>query len=187
MNYSLIVIDMQEDFFKRSEVLNNKRQMLVSKINELIGYCRKAKIPIIWVRLEIKEDLSDAALEEKKKNMFIYIKGTEGCKLLSELDYQPEDIEVIKKRCSAFYRTNLESIIEEKSINNIIVAGINTHACVRMAVVDAYQRDIEVILAKECIASHDNSLHEDTLRYITRYMCRPLSNKEINEELKTNK
>jgi nicotinamidase-related amidase len=33
------------------------------------------------------------------------------------------------------------------------LAGINTHACIRTAAIDAFQRDYDVILAGDCIAS----------------------------------
>ncbi|WP_353682583.1 isochorismatase family protein [Mesorhizobium sp.] len=36
-----------------------------------------------------------------------------------------------------------------------MLCGVNTHACIRMAAVDAYQRDFRVVLAEECVGSYD--------------------------------
>jgi nicotinamidase-related amidase len=35
------------------------------------------------------------------------------------------------------------------------IAGINTHECVWTTAVDAYQRDFDVVLARDCIGSYD--------------------------------
>jgi isochorismate hydrolase len=48
----------------------------------------------------------------------------------------------------------------------LVLAGINTHACVRMTAIDAYQRDLPVVLARECVASYDAEHHAITLRYL---------------------
>ncbi len=36
-----------------------------------------------------------------------------------------------------------------------MLAGINTHACTRMTAIDAYQRDLAVILPREAVDSYD--------------------------------
>ena len=55
-------------------------------------------------------------------------------------------------------------LLRSQSCSRLIVCGVNTHACVRTTVVDAYQRDFEVILAEDCIDSHDAEHHEISLR-----------------------
>ena len=64
-----------------------------------------------------------------------------------------------------------------------VVAGINTHACVCTTVVDAYQRDYEVVVAVECVASYDEEHHEMTMRYLDGAIARLLPNREIIEML----
>ena len=64
------------------------------------------------------------------------------------------------------YKTNLEDLLRDLAVEELILAGINTHACIRMAAIDAYQHDLEVIIARDCVASHDAEHHEVTLRYL---------------------
>ncbi len=61
----------------------------------------------------------------------------------------------------------------------LVVAGINTHACVRTTVIDAYQRDYEVVLATECVASYDEAHHDMTKRYLDEAIAHLLPNREI--------
>lgn len=186
MGCAFIIIDMQEDFFKGNLILNGKKYLLVKKINELISTCRITKTPIIWVRQEFEEDLSDAFLIMRKNNIHKTIKGTDGCKILNELNREENDLNIVKKRYSAFYKTNLEENLKGLNVETIILAGINTHACIRMAAIDAYQRDFEVILAEECIESYDVDFHKESFRYLTGSISKAMLNKNIQESLINN-
>ncbi len=92
---------------------------------------------------------------------------------------RPGDETIVKKRYSAFFGTDLEATLRRGRPEVLVVAGINTHACVRTTVIDAYQRDYEVVLATECIASYDEAHHEMTKRYLDGAIARLLPNREI--------
>ena len=47
-----------------------------------------------------------------------------------------------------------------------MLAGINTHACIRMAAIDAYQRDLDVVIPEDCVSSPDEEHHRVTLGYL---------------------
>ena len=65
---ALLIIDMLEDFFKE-EPLRAIRKELTERINNLITGARKAGIPIIWIRQEFRQDLEDAFITMRKKNI----------------------------------------------------------------------------------------------------------------------
>jgi nicotinamidase-related amidase len=85
---------------------------------------------------------------------------------------------------SAFFGTDLDSILKRSSCSQLIVAGINTHACIRATVVDAYQRDIDVLLARDCIDSYDEEHDRVTWRYMNGKLGRGLTNQELIEILR---
>jgi len=181
MNAALMVIDMQNDFFRKA-ALKNKRRKLCEGINNLIVSLRKDKVPIVWIRQEFKNDLSDAYLFMKKRNEKITIQGTPGSEVLQEFRVEKGDIQIIKKRWSGFFNTSLEFFLEKNKIDTLIITGINTHACIRMTAIDAYQRDFKVILAKECIASWDEKHHRITLNYLQKGLgIQVLTNNEITK------
>ena len=175
----LLVIDMLNDFFREGP-LAERRSELVSSINHLVGLFRSRDLPVIWVRQEFAPDLSDAFLELRRRGIAVTITGTEGCQILPELDVRPEDRVIVKKRYSAFFRTNLEETLVSLSPDRLVVAGVNTHACVRTTVIDAYQRDYRVVIAADCVASYDHEHHEITLRYLAGKMAQPMSNAEVS-------
>ena len=176
---TLLIIDMLNDFFRQREHLAEQRARLVASINTLIESFRHHGQPVIWVRQEFAPDLHDAFLEMRKHNLRVTIAGTDGCEILPELDHRPDDKTVVKKRYSAFFGTDLDATLKNLHPDLLVVAGTNTHACVRTTVIDAYQRDYEVVLATECIASYDEAHHEMTKRYLDGAIARLLPNSEI--------
>ena len=177
----LMVIDMLRDFLEQWDPVRKAR--LVQSINELVGVVRSSAHPVIWVRQGFEPDLRDALPEMRAKGIRITIKGTPGCEILSELAVSPSDLVIIKKRYSAFYGTSLDEILARLESDAIIMAGINTHACIRTTAIDAYQRDWPVVLAADCIDSYDREHHEISLRYMKDKIAALLSNEEIRSAL----
>jgi maleamate amidohydrolase len=139
--------------------------------------------PVIWVRQEFRADLEDAFPEMRAKGIRITIAGTPGCQITAELVVDPSDTVVIKKRYSAFYGTTLDQALADLRPDGLILAGINTHACIRVAAIDAYQRDWRVILAADCVDSYDREHHEISLRYLKDKIASVMSNAEIQKML----
>ncbi|MBV9927198.1 MAG: cysteine hydrolase [Acidobacteria bacterium] len=180
---ALLIIDMLNDFFRQHAHLAAQRTRLVASINALAEAFREHGQPVFWVRQEFAPDLHDAFLEMRKHGLRVTIAGTDGCELLPELDRRPADTTIVKKRYSAFFGTELEATLERMNLEALVVAGINTHACVRTTVIDAYQRDYEVVVATEGIASFDEAHHEMTKRYLDGAIARLLPNSEIMKML----
>ena len=176
--YVLLVIDLLNDYF-RQPPLAAQREHLVGSVNRLAAAFRAAQQPIIWVRQEFSADLSDAFLRMRRENLHVTIAGTDGCELLPELDRLPTDRVLIKKRYSAFFGTGLDEMLATMRPTTLALAGINTHACVRMTAIDAYQRDYDVIVAADCVASYDTEHHEVTKRYLDAGIALFLSSDEI--------
>jgi nicotinamidase-related amidase len=178
---ALIVVDMLNDFFQEWEP--EPRQELVQSINELTDLMRSVDHTVIWVRQEFSPDLSDAFPEMREHGIKMTIKGTPGSQLLPELTVSPADLKVVKKRYSAFFGTDLDFELARTQPDSVIVAGINTHACVRMTAIDAYQRDWKVVLAGDCVASYDREHHDISLKYMDGKIAQVMSNEQIRDAL----
>ena len=176
---ALLIIDVLNDFFRQHARLAEQRTRLVASINTLVEAFRHHGQPVLWVRQEFAPDLHDAFLEMRKHNVHVTIAGTDGCEILPELDHRPTDMTIVKKRYSALFGTDLEATLKLVCPDMLIVAGINTHACVRTTVIDAYLRDYEVVVAAECVASCDEAHHDLTMRYLDGAIAQLLPNHEI--------
>ena len=180
----LIVIDMVNDFLEKW--LPAPKQQLVRSINDLVGLMRQHGHPIIWVRQEFESDLSDAFPEMRTKGIRITIKGTSGCQIAADLAVASSDPVLIKKRYSAFYQTELDQLLRRLRPDAIILAGINTHACIRVTAIDAYQRDWETIVAADCVGSYDREHHDISMKYMKDKIAAIMSNQEILTALEAN-
>jgi nicotinamidase-related amidase len=178
---ALVIIDMLNDFLQAWAPA--ARERLVHATNELIAVLRSHQRPVIWVRQEFRPDLLDAFPEMRAKGIRVTIQGTPGCEIDADLAVEPGDTVLIKKRYSAFYGTTLDQTLAALKPDGLVLAGINTHACIRMAAIDAYQRNWKVILAVDCVDSYDRVHHEISLRYMKDKIASVMSNDEIREML----
>jgi nicotinamidase-related amidase len=177
----LLVVDMQNDFLDKWPAPSRAR--LLRATHDLVLLMRSHRCAVVWVRQEFESDLSDAFLDMKSKRISITIKGTAGCEIARQLPVAASDPLIVKKRYSAFFQTQLEDLLAELRPDTLILAGINTHACIRMTAIDAYQRDWPVIIAGDCVGSYDEEHHAITLRYLQREIASTMSNSEIGSAL----
>jgi nicotinamidase-related amidase len=180
-SYCLIIIDMQNDFLDSLEC--GRLENLITQTNELIAAFRNRLLPIIWVRQEFRADLSDTFLEMQDKQVSVTIEGTKGVEIHAGLDRYPGDIVILKKRYSAFFETPLQRVLEDLGSKKLVISGINTHACIRMTAIDAYQRDYRVVLATDCTDSYDAEHAAMSIRYMRNKIACTLSNSDIMAEL----
>jgi len=180
-NQCLIVIDMLNDFLERWDLESS--HSLIANTNNLISEFRSANCPVLWVRQAYRTDLSDAFLEMRDHNISITIEGTRGAEIHSDLERHSADIVITKKRYSAFFGTELDSILNQFELEGITLAGVNTHACIRTTAIDAYQRDIRVTIAEDCVGSSDEKHGRLSLDYMNGGIATVLPNKIISDAL----
>jgi isochorismate hydrolase len=159
------------------------RSLLTHSISELVQIVRLSGCPVVWIRQEFEEDLRDAFSEMRANEIRITIKGTSGCEIVPELSPSSVDTIIVKKRYSGFFGTSLDETLGRLHPDTLILAGINTHACIRTTAIDAYQRDWPVVLAADCIDSYDKLHHEISLKYMSGRIATVLTNAEIRAEL----
>src|ERR1700760_3877318 len=94
------------DFLDRWPV--GERVALVAAIHTLVDGFRAAGHPVVWVRQEFAPDLSDAFREMKRDDIRITIAGTAGARIVPELTPGADDLQILKKRYSAFFGTPLD-------------------------------------------------------------------------------
>jgi isochorismate hydrolase len=92
---------------------------------------------------------------------------------VADLDYRLADTIIVKKL------TNVDERLKDLCPEFLIIAGINTHACILTTVIDAFQLDYEVVLATQCIPSYDEAHHEMTKHYLQGTIAHLLPNNEI--------
>jgi len=98
------------------------------------------------------------------------LEGSPQTEILPELGPAPEDVVIrSKKRLSAFYGTDLEAVLRWRGISTVALAGINTNTCVLNTAFDAFNRDLQVIVIADGVASmYGEDLHLFGLQNVSR-------------------
>lgn len=151
MNTALILIDFQNEWVdKNSDYFVGDIGQMLERTNKLINYCRSKSYKIIFTRhIELE---SSTAFTPSSKNV----------ELISTIGKQSSDVVITKNKISPFYRTDLEN--ELKGVKNLIICGLLTNLCVRSAVQDAYDRDFNITVVKDCCVSFDKQTQDFTFK-----------------------
>ncbi len=77
---------------------------------------------------------------------------------------------VLKKGASAFFGTNLASILVSQGVDTVILCGATTSGCVRATAVDLLQYGWPTLVPRECVgdraqAPHDANLFDIQAKY----------------------
>jgi maleamate amidohydrolase len=81
----------------------------------------------------------------------------------------PNEVEVHKRRYSAFFATELDLLLREQGIDTVIVGGVKTNVCIRATVQDAFANGYRVVLPREATNSNRPHLAEASLEDVERY------------------
>ena len=108
------------------------------------------------------------------------IAGTAESEVIPELAKYPGEI-VKKKRYSAFYGTDLENRLKKLKPDKIIVCGVCTDICVCHTVANARNRDYQVEVPVDCVASFDEKAHYFALEHMEKVLGVKLTSSAVKE------
>jgi maleamate amidohydrolase len=100
------------------------------------------------------------------------IAGELDAEFVSGFEPAAGEVEVRKRRYSAFFGTDLSLLLHEQGVRRVVIAGVKTNVCIRATVQDAFAHGLEPIVAKEAVNSNRPQLHEATLEDVERYFGR---------------
>lgn len=172
---ALLVVDMQNGFCHPAGSLARggapiaQCQAVITPIAGLLAVTRAAAIPVIFTRFVYRADYADGGilvseLRPHLKERRSLVHGDWDAEIVSELAPRADEFVVDKNRFSAFYSTNLETILRSLDIRTLIVCGVTTNMCVESTVRDAGQRDYRVYVVRDAVGELDPARHEHALR-----------------------
>jgi nicotinamidase-related amidase len=77
---------------------------------------------------------------------------------------------VLKPKHSAFYKTVLDVLLPNLEIERLILTGVTTDMCVLFTAIDAYMREMKIVVPEDCVAAVSQSDHEAALDYMKRVL-----------------
>ncbi|MCW2602528.1 MAG: isochorismatase hydrolase [Pseudonocardiales bacterium] len=86
--------------------------------------------------------------------------------IIDELDRQPGDYLITKRRRSAFHDTGLDTLLRDLAVTQIVLAGVSTSSGVESTARSGHDHGYHVVLAIDAIADPDAELHRHAIERV---------------------
>ncbi len=165
---ALLIIDMLNDFVLEGAPLEvPETRKIIPVIKNEIEKARKEGKPVIYICDSHEPD-------DKEFRKFGWprhaVKGTEGAKVVKEIEPSKDDIIIEKTTYSGFYNTTLDETLKRLGIDSLRLTGCVTHICVMFTASDAVLRDYSVTVVKDGVAGLTEEDHQAALRIMKNVM-----------------
>jgi ureidoacrylate peracid hydrolase len=172
---AVIVVDMQNDFgspggaFHRAGIDISMIRGAVEPTRRVLAAARRNAIPVIYLKMAFKPDLSDAGpvhspnlarhqllgvgsevLAPDGSTSRVLVRNTWNTDIVAELAPGPADVLLYKHRFSGFFETELDGVLRKMGARHLIVTGCTTSICVESTIRDAMFRDYSCVLLEDC-------------------------------------
>jgi nicotinamidase-related amidase len=164
---ALVLIDVINDFeFEGAESLFPRALEAAERMASLKRRARTAGMPVVYAndnfgrwRSDFREVVAHC-LED----------GVRGEPIVRLLRPDDDDYFVLKPKHSAFFATTLETLFAYLGVRRLILAGFATDMCVLFTAIDAYMRELELLVPRDCVAADPPEASDQVLDYLARVL-----------------
>ena len=162
---ALLVIDMCVGFTSPESPLVCESDAVAEAIAKLLKVARGAGIPVIYTTVSYGEyerrQLS--VLLRKIPAALFCEEGSKWAEIDDRLTPLATEPVLTKVVASAFFGSNLATLLRSEGVDTVVVCGLSTSGCVRATVVDAAQSGFHAIVPREAVGDRLDSSHEASL------------------------
>jgi nicotinamidase-related amidase len=159
---ALLILDMISDFeFEDGERLHRAALPVGRRIARLRERADRARVPVVYVNDNLGRWRSDFVA------LFRHCarEGARGAALARLLAPRPRDYCVLKPKHSGFFATPLDTLLEYFGARRLVLTGATVNQCVLFTANDAYVRDFELFIPRDCVAGESKSAFRLAFRY----------------------
>jgi nicotinamidase-related amidase len=161
---ALVLIDLQRGIMAMPVAPHAATDVLARAI-QLANACRKARSPVVLVRVSVAADGADALTQPR--DIPANSARPDGWDVLSpELATSPSDIIITKHQWGAFYGTELDLQLRRRGIRTIILGGISTNIGVESTARDAFERGYSLVFAEDAMSASSAEGHTSSCQNI---------------------
>jgi maleamate amidohydrolase len=161
---AVLVVDFSRGFTDPECTMGSDLTQEVEATNRLLGAAREREIPIIFTTIGFEPNLKDGSLWlEKAPGLGDLIVGGKWVEIDPRLERREEETVILKKGASAFFGTNLPSILVSQGVDTVILCGATTSGCIRATAVDLLQHGYPTLVPRECVGDRAQGPHDSNL------------------------
>ncbi len=168
---ALIVVDMQKEFLSGEGLIPVwGGPAIIPNVNRLMAAFRKKNHPVFLTRMIYNNPELDGGATARfwgmDRNSMILRDGTWHAELDDRLNLSGDDIIITKRRYSAFFGTELETLLRSHGAHEVIIAGVSSHICCEATAHDALFREFDVYFLLDGTGGNDEAAHCAVLKNI---------------------
>jgi len=178
-DYGLAKIAREKGMFDAWREYYDEIEQIIPRIKELQTICRRKQMEVIFLTVSsFTRGCREIAHRERKKYL-VAPKDSKEAEILEELKPVGDELVLNKFTSGAFNSTPLDKILQNMSIENLIVVGVNSNYCVETTVRDAGDRGYNVVLVDDCCAGWTREHHRYAMEILNDAYCKVKSSIEV--------
>jgi ureidoacrylate peracid hydrolase len=154
---ALLVVDMEADFVHGPMAVPGAPE-LAGRLAPVLRAAREAGVLVIFTTQALRAgggDLGPLARFSPVRDGLALREGTAGVRVVAELEPREGDLQVVKRRFSAFHATDLDLVLRSRGIVQLVVCGVSAHVCCDTSVRDAFQLGYDTIYVSDGVEMGD--------------------------------
>ena len=161
---AVLVVDFSCGFTDPESTLGSDLTAEVEATKRLLDTAREKGLPVIFTTIGFEESRKDGGLWlQKVPSLGDLQLGGRWVEIDPRLERRPEETVIVKKVASAFFGTNLASVLISQGIDSVILCGATTSGCVRATAIDLLQYGFPTLVPRECVGDRAQAPHEANL------------------------
>ena len=160
----VLVVDLSRGFTDPKASLGSDLTAVVEATSRLLAVARGGNLPVIFTTIGFEPNLKDGSLWlQKVPSLGELLVGGEWVEIDPRLGRREEETVILKKGASAFFGTNLPSVLVSQGVDCVILCGATTSGCIRATAVDLLQYGYPTLVPEECVGDRARGPHEANL------------------------
>jgi maleamate amidohydrolase len=160
---ALLIVDIINSFTDPDCPLGSESGDVVEANRQLLHAFREKQLPIVFTTVVYHDERQARVFRDRVPALDILEPGTRWVEVDPRLRPRSDEPVIEKQWASGFFKTGLEDLLKEQSVDSLVITGLTTSGCVRATAVDGLQHDYKVVIPAEAVGDRNDDAHRANL------------------------
>lgn len=160
---ALLIVDIINSFTDPDCPLGSESGDVVEANRQLLHAFREKQLPVVFTTVVYHDESQARVFRDRVPALDILEPGTRWVEVDPRLRPRSDEPVIEKQWASGFFKTGLEDLLKEQSVDSLVITGLTTSGCVRATAVDGLQHDYKVVIPAEAVGDRNDDAHRANL------------------------
>lgn len=158
---ALLIVDYVTAYLDKASPLYAGIEATLPVNARLLAAARAASVPVFWTNVEYIPGGADGGhFYRKIKALKVFDRGSPFGRFPPSLQPRDGEIVITKQYASAFFGTQLATLLTAARVDTCILTGLSTSGCVRASALDALQHGFIPVVVEDACGDRDRRIHD---------------------------